>query len=85
MALGMQAFDPLLSTETSISHDLYDRWISKVEDMVEFMGFQRIQIPKNQRLTSYDPIKKPLESYIDTVLSIYGSFHLPAAVLAHQK
>jgi hypothetical protein len=85
MALGIQAFDPLMSNETSISPDHYDRWISTMKDMVEYIGFQRIQIPKNQRLTYFDPTKRPLESYIDTVLSVYGSFRLPAAVLAHQK
>lgn len=85
MALGMRAFDQLMPTDTCIPPRVFDDWVSNVATLVEFIGFQKIQNPKNQRLTHYDPLKAPIESYIDTVLSVYGSTRLPATVLDEKK
>ena len=81
----MRAFDQLMPTDTCIPPRVFDDWVSNVETLVELIGYQRIQNPKNQRLMHYDPLKAPLEAYIDTVLSVYGNTRLPATVLDEKK
>ena len=84
MALGMRAIDEYLPAETDISQDRYDHWVVGVEALVSLIVHHRIHTYKNQRLPQYDPIQEPLESYIDTVWSVYGSICMPLTVLDQQ-
>jgi hypothetical protein len=85
MALGMRAIDEYLPAETDIAQDIYDYWVVRVEALVSLVIHHRLNTNKNQRLPLYDPIEEPLESYIDTVWSVYGRICLPSTALDQQQ
>jgi len=85
MAFGMRGIDMYMPSETDISQDMYDYWTVRVSALVSVIVHHRINTYKNKKLPLYDPIEEPLESYIDTVWSVYGSIRLPSSVLEEQE